>query len=152
MQNLPPRTEAVLVGWGGKNEPGTRMEEDGWIMKSSLQLVEMRKRGNHPGMLAQLLDTCSQEVVLTSGPDHTHRLGSPSPLPSALLVLECSTGESTGCEVLILYGWVFFLCSLVAEIGDFDEASDREHLAKNKYIPQQDALEDKIVEFHHNHM
>ncbi|XP_054979626.1 FERM, ARHGEF and pleckstrin domain-containing protein 1 isoform X2 [Sorex araneus] len=39
-----------------------------------------------------------------------------------------------------------------SEIGDFDEASDREHLAKNKYIPQQDALEDKIVEFHHNHM
>lgn len=39
-----------------------------------------------------------------------------------------------------------------SEIGDFDEASDREHLAKTKYIPQQDALEDKIVEFHHNHI
>ncbi|KAM8786811.1 FERM, ARHGEF and pleckstrin domain-containing protein 1 isoform 2-T3 [Rhynchonycteris naso] len=39
-----------------------------------------------------------------------------------------------------------------SEIGDFDEASDREHLAKNKYIPQQDALEDKIVEFHHDHI
>nr|XP_018895129.2 FERM, ARHGEF and pleckstrin domain-containing protein 1 isoform X2 [Gorilla gorilla gorilla] len=39
-----------------------------------------------------------------------------------------------------------------SEIGDFDEALDREHLAKNKYIPQQDALEDKIVEFHHNHI
>ncbi|XP_074155500.1 FERM, ARHGEF and pleckstrin domain-containing protein 1 [Sminthopsis crassicaudata] len=39
-----------------------------------------------------------------------------------------------------------------SEIGDFDETVDREHLAKNKYIPQQDALEDKIVEFHHNHI
>uniref|UniRef100_A0A8C5NWS8 FERM, ARHGEF and pleckstrin domain-containing protein 1 n=1 Tax=Jaculus jaculus TaxID=51337 RepID=A0A8C5NWS8_JACJA len=39
-----------------------------------------------------------------------------------------------------------------SEIGDFDEALDREHLAKNKYIPQQDALEDKIVEFHRNHI
>ncbi|XP_052588398.1 FERM, ARHGEF and pleckstrin domain-containing protein 1 isoform X1 [Peromyscus californicus insignis] len=39
-----------------------------------------------------------------------------------------------------------------SEIGDFDEALDREHLAKNKYIPQQDALEDKIVEFHHSHI
>ncbi|XP_062049986.1 FERM, ARHGEF and pleckstrin domain-containing protein 1 isoform X3 [Lepus europaeus] len=39
-----------------------------------------------------------------------------------------------------------------SEIGDFDEVLDREHLAKNKYIPQQDALEDKIVEFHHNHI
>lgn len=46
----------------------------------------------------------------------------------------------------------FFSCFLLAEIGDFDEALDREHLAKNKYVPQQDALEDKIVEFHHNHM
>ncbi|XP_021037422.1 FERM, ARHGEF and pleckstrin domain-containing protein 1 isoform X1 [Mus caroli] len=39
-----------------------------------------------------------------------------------------------------------------SEIGDFDEALDREHLAKNKYVPQQDALEDKIVEFHHSHI
>ncbi|XP_004447833.1 FERM, ARHGEF and pleckstrin domain-containing protein 1 isoform X3 [Dasypus novemcinctus] len=39
-----------------------------------------------------------------------------------------------------------------SEIGDFDETLDREHLAKNKYVPHQDALEDKIVEFHHNHI
>ncbi|XP_048789136.1 FERM, ARHGEF and pleckstrin domain-containing protein 1 isoform X9 [Lagopus muta] len=39
-----------------------------------------------------------------------------------------------------------------SEIGDFDETIDREHLAKNKYIPQQEALEDKIMEFHRNHM
>ncbi|XP_066475750.1 FERM, ARHGEF and pleckstrin domain-containing protein 1 isoform X3 [Tiliqua scincoides] len=39
-----------------------------------------------------------------------------------------------------------------SEIGDFDETVDREHLAKNKYIPQQDALEDKIMEFHRNHI
>ncbi|MEE6470849.1 hypothetical protein FKM82_009086 [Ascaphus truei] len=38
-----------------------------------------------------------------------------------------------------------------SEIGDFDEAADHEHLAKNKYIPQQEALEEKIVEFHRNH-
>lgn len=39
-----------------------------------------------------------------------------------------------------------------SEIGDFDETLDREHLAKNKYVPQQDALEDRIVEFHHSHI
>eukprot|EP00076_Gallus_gallus_P040400 XP_025005938.1 FERM, ARHGEF and pleckstrin domain-containing protein 1 isoform X3 [Gallus gallus] len=38
-----------------------------------------------------------------------------------------------------------------SEIGDFDETIDREHLAKNKYIPQQEALEDKIMEFHRKH-
>lgn len=45
-----------------------------------------------------------------------------------------------------------FLKFSTAEIGDFDENIDREHLAKNKYIPQQEALEDKIMEFHRNHM
>ncbi|XP_074845586.1 FERM, ARHGEF and pleckstrin domain-containing protein 1 isoform X4 [Carettochelys insculpta] len=39
-----------------------------------------------------------------------------------------------------------------SEIGDFDETIDREHLAKNKYIPQQETLEDKIMEFHRNHI
>ena len=71
---------------------------------------------------------------------------------SGLLAGEQSTGNVTNCEVVIICGCFFFFPFFVAEIGDFDEASDREHLAKNKYIPQQDALEDKIVEFHHNHM
>lgn len=90
--------------------------------------------------------------LLAPRPYDTHRLGSPCPLPSSLLAGECRPRKVVDCRVLIVCGCVFFLCVLVAEIGDFDEASDREHLAKNKYIPQQDALEDKIVEYHHNHM
>lgn len=43
-------------------------------------------------------------------------------------------------------------CVFVAEIGDFDDALDREHLAKTKYVAQQDALEDKIMELHHGHL
>ncbi|XP_005992351.1 FERM, ARHGEF and pleckstrin domain-containing protein 1 [Latimeria chalumnae] len=39
-----------------------------------------------------------------------------------------------------------------SEIGDYDEALDREHLRNNKYIPQQGALEDKIIEFHRRHV
>ncbi|XP_075056029.1 FERM, ARHGEF and pleckstrin domain-containing protein 1 isoform X1 [Mixophyes fleayi] len=38
-----------------------------------------------------------------------------------------------------------------SEIGDFDEAVDREHLSKNIYMPQQDALEEKVMEYHQNH-
>ncbi|XP_056411606.1 FERM, ARHGEF and pleckstrin domain-containing protein 1 isoform X5 [Hyla sarda] len=38
-----------------------------------------------------------------------------------------------------------------SEIGDFDEAADREHLSKNTYMPHQDALEEKIMEYHRNH-
>lgn len=52
----------------------------------------------------------------------------------------------------VISHWAFFSFLSLAEIGDFDETLDREHLAKNKYIPQQDALEDKIMEFHRNHM
>ncbi|XP_007904481.2 FERM, ARHGEF and pleckstrin domain-containing protein 1 isoform X1 [Callorhinchus milii] len=39
-----------------------------------------------------------------------------------------------------------------SEIGDFDESLDQEHLEKNKYMPQQDTLEDKIMEFHRRHV
>ncbi|XP_043927242.1 FERM, ARHGEF and pleckstrin domain-containing protein 1 isoform X1 [Protopterus annectens] len=39
-----------------------------------------------------------------------------------------------------------------SEIGDFDETVDRQHLASNKYIPQQETLEDKIMEFHRRHI
>ncbi|XP_069746442.1 FERM, ARHGEF and pleckstrin domain-containing protein 1-like isoform X2 [Narcine bancroftii] len=39
-----------------------------------------------------------------------------------------------------------------SEIGDFDESICSEHLAKYKYIPQQDALEERIKEFHRSHV
>ncbi|XP_062904481.1 FERM, ARHGEF and pleckstrin domain-containing protein 1 [Mobula hypostoma] len=39
-----------------------------------------------------------------------------------------------------------------SEIGDFDEDVFSEHLAKHKYIPQQEALEGKIKEFHRQHV
>ncbi|KAG9492189.1 hypothetical protein GDO78_000607 [Eleutherodactylus coqui] len=38
-----------------------------------------------------------------------------------------------------------------SEVGDYDEAVDREHLSKNTYMPQQEALEEKIMEYHRNH-
>ncbi|KAG7463761.1 hypothetical protein MATL_G00180080 [Megalops atlanticus] len=39
-----------------------------------------------------------------------------------------------------------------SEIGDFDEAQTRQHLLTNKYIPDQEALMDKIMEFHRKHV
>ncbi|KAM8976794.1 FERM, ARHGEF and pleckstrin domain-containing protein 1 isoform 1-T1 [Pelodytes ibericus] len=38
-----------------------------------------------------------------------------------------------------------------SEIGDFDEAVDHEHLSKNMYMPQQETLEEKVLEYHRNH-
>ncbi|KAG2462899.1 FARP2 protein, partial [Polypterus senegalus] len=38
------------------------------------------------------------------------------------------------------------------EIGDFDEATDREHLKISKLLPKQDHLQEKIMEFHRRHL
>ncbi|XP_031414864.1 FERM, ARHGEF and pleckstrin domain-containing protein 1 isoform X2 [Clupea harengus] len=39
-----------------------------------------------------------------------------------------------------------------SEIGDFEETQCRQHLLNNSYIPDQMALIDKIMEFHHKHV
>ncbi|XP_039622491.1 FERM, ARHGEF and pleckstrin domain-containing protein 2 isoform X1 [Polypterus senegalus] len=41
---------------------------------------------------------------------------------------------------------------LQSEIGDFDEATDREHLKISKLLPKQDHLQEKIMEFHRRHL
>ncbi|KAI1899015.1 hypothetical protein AGOR_G00078330 [Albula goreensis] len=39
-----------------------------------------------------------------------------------------------------------------SEIGDFEEVQTRQHLLTNKYIPDQEALMDKIIECHRKHV
>ncbi|XP_057187076.1 FERM, ARHGEF and pleckstrin domain-containing protein 1 isoform X1 [Triplophysa rosa] len=39
-----------------------------------------------------------------------------------------------------------------SEIGDFDEVQCKQHLLNNKYIPDQDALMDRIMEYHQKHV
>lgn len=39
-----------------------------------------------------------------------------------------------------------------AEIGDFDETQSWQHLLHNKYLPDQDAIRDKITECHRKHV
>ncbi|KAM6258375.1 FERM, ARHGEF and pleckstrin domain-containing protein 2 isoform 3-T3 [Porphyrio hochstetteri] len=41
---------------------------------------------------------------------------------------------------------------LQSEIGDFDESEDREHLKANCYLPNQERIEGKILEFHRKHV
>lgn len=38
-----------------------------------------------------------------------------------------------------------------AEIGDYDETLDREHLKANEYLPSQERALEKILEFHRKH-
>jgi len=44
------------------------------------------------------------------------------------------------------------LFSVIAEIGDFDESEDRGHLKTNQYLPNQERIEGKILEFHRKHV
>ncbi|KAG5262147.1 hypothetical protein AALO_G00292710 [Alosa alosa] len=39
-----------------------------------------------------------------------------------------------------------------SEVGDFDDVQSRQHLLNNKYIPDQDALMDKITDYHRKHV
>lgn len=41
---------------------------------------------------------------------------------------------------------------LQSEIGDFDESEDREHLKVNRYLPNQERVQGKILEFHRKHV
>lgn len=41
---------------------------------------------------------------------------------------------------------------VAAEIGDFDEVQCKQHLLNNKYIPEQDVLMDKIIEYQRKHV
>ncbi|XP_030071469.1 FERM, ARHGEF and pleckstrin domain-containing protein 2 isoform X2 [Microcaecilia unicolor] len=41
---------------------------------------------------------------------------------------------------------------LQSEIGDYDETLDRKHLKVNFYLPQQERVQDKILEFHKQHL
>jgi FERM/RhoGEF/pleckstrin domain protein 2 len=44
-----------------------------------------------------------------------------------------------------------FHCLISAEIGDYDETLDREHLKANKYLPNQELSLEKILDFHREH-
>lgn len=39
-----------------------------------------------------------------------------------------------------------------AEIGDYDETLDREHLKATVYLPSQEQVLEKILAFHRRHM
>ncbi|KAM9127919.1 FERM, ARHGEF and pleckstrin domain-containing protein 2 isoform 2-T2 [Pangshura tecta] len=41
---------------------------------------------------------------------------------------------------------------LQSEIGDFDESGDRDHLKTNQYLPNQERVQGKILEFHRMHL
>ncbi|XP_053563799.1 FERM, ARHGEF and pleckstrin domain-containing protein 1 [Bombina bombina] len=88
-------------------------------------------------------------VVKFFPPDHTQLL---EELTRYLFALQVKQDLAQGRLTCNESSAALLISHIVqSEIGDFDEALDHEHLAKNKYMPQQDALVEKIMELHLNH-
>jgi len=43
------------------------------------------------------------------------------------------------------------LCPPTAELGDFHEETDQQHLATHRYLPNQEYLDNKIMHYHRRH-
>ncbi|XP_039601359.1 FERM, ARHGEF and pleckstrin domain-containing protein 1 isoform X2 [Polypterus senegalus] len=89
-------------------------------------------------------------VVKFFPPDHTQLLDE---LTRYLFALQIKQDLATG-KLICNDGSAALLVSHIvqSEIGDFDESQNRQHLLKNKYVPDQEALMDKINEFHRQHL
>ncbi|XP_058885266.1 FERM, ARHGEF and pleckstrin domain-containing protein 1-like isoform X2 [Acipenser ruthenus] len=89
-------------------------------------------------------------VVKFFPPDHTQLLDELTRYLFALQVKQDLASSRLTCNdssAALLISHI-----VQSEIGDFDEAQSRRHLRENKYIPHQEALEDKIAEFHGKHV
>lgn len=46
---------------------------------------------------------------------------------------------------------VLLLSSTIAEIGDYDDATDEDFLCMNKFLPYQEKVKERIMELHCRH-
>uniref|UniRef100_A0A8C7HPZ3 FERM, ARHGEF and pleckstrin domain-containing protein 1 n=1 Tax=Oncorhynchus kisutch TaxID=8019 RepID=A0A8C7HPZ3_ONCKI len=95
-------------------------------------------------------NTILRFVVKFFPPDHTQLLEELTRYLFALQIkhdLACGrlTCNATSAALLVSH-------IVQSEIGDFDEVQSFQHLLHNKYMPNQDALMDKITEYHHKHV
>ncbi|MFT7808131.1 FERM, RhoGEF and pleckstrin domain-containing protein 1-like isoform X4 [Arapaima gigas] len=89
-------------------------------------------------------------VVKFFPPDHTQLLEELTRYLFALQVkqdLACGHLTCNDSSAALLVSHI-----IQSEVGDYDEAQTRQHLLNNQYVPNQEALMDKIAEFHHRHI
>uniref|UniRef100_A0A8C9WDI7 FERM, ARHGEF and pleckstrin domain-containing protein 1 n=1 Tax=Scleropages formosus TaxID=113540 RepID=A0A8C9WDI7_SCLFO len=89
-------------------------------------------------------------VVKFFPPDHTQLLEELTRYLFALQIkhdLACGRLTCNDSSAALLVSHI-----IQSEIGDYDEAQTRQHLLNNKYVPDQEALMDKIAEFHRKHI
>uniref|UniRef100_A0A671SZZ4 FERM, ARHGEF and pleckstrin domain-containing protein 1 n=1 Tax=Sinocyclocheilus anshuiensis TaxID=1608454 RepID=A0A671SZZ4_9TELE len=95
-------------------------------------------------------NTILRFVVKFFPPDHTQLLEELTRYLFALQIkhdLACGRLTCNESSAALLVSHI-----VQSEIGDFDEVQCKQHLLNNKYIPVQDALMDKIIEYHRKHV
>ncbi|XP_043091649.1 FERM, ARHGEF and pleckstrin domain-containing protein 1 isoform X2 [Puntigrus tetrazona] len=94
-------------------------------------------------------NTILRFVVKFFPPDHTQLLEELTRYLFALQIkhdLACGRLTCNESSAALLVSHI-----VQSEIGDFDEVQCKQHLLNNKYIPEQDTLMDKIIEYHRKH-
>uniref|UniRef100_A0A673J3X0 FERM, RhoGEF and pleckstrin domain-containing protein 1-like n=1 Tax=Sinocyclocheilus rhinocerous TaxID=307959 RepID=A0A673J3X0_9TELE len=95
-------------------------------------------------------NTILRFVVKFFPPDHTQLLEELTRYLFALQIkhdLACGRLTCNESSAALLVSHI-----VQSEIGDFDEVQCKQHLLNNKYIPEQDALMDKIIEYDRKHV
>uniref|UniRef100_A0A8C2GEY8 FERM, ARHGEF and pleckstrin domain-containing protein 1 n=1 Tax=Cyprinus carpio TaxID=7962 RepID=A0A8C2GEY8_CYPCA len=95
-------------------------------------------------------NTILRFVVKFFPPDHTQLLEELTRYLFALQIkhdLACGRLTCNESSAALLVSHI-----VQSEIGDFDEVQCKQHLLNNKYIPEQDTLMDKIIEYHRKHV
>uniref|UniRef100_A0A672MCN8 FERM, ARHGEF and pleckstrin domain-containing protein 1 n=1 Tax=Sinocyclocheilus grahami TaxID=75366 RepID=A0A672MCN8_SINGR len=95
-------------------------------------------------------NTILRFVVKFFPPDHTQLLEELTRYLFALQIkhdLACGDLTCNESSAALLVSHI-----VQSEIGDFEEVQCKQHLLNNKYIPEQDALMDKIIEYHQKHV
>ncbi|KAJ8393860.1 hypothetical protein AAFF_G00055890 [Aldrovandia affinis] len=123
----------------------------------SLEFLDYRKMAVWLDLLKPIVkqirrpkQTVLRFVVKFFPPDHTQLL---EELTRYLFALQIKQDLLTGRLTCNDSSAALMVSHIVqSEIGDFEEAQNRQHLLTNKYIPDQEALMDKIIEFHRKHV
>ncbi|XP_052448988.1 FERM, ARHGEF and pleckstrin domain-containing protein 1-like isoform X1 [Carassius gibelio] len=95
-------------------------------------------------------NTILRFVVKFFPPDHTQLLEELTRYLFALQIkhdLACGRLTCNESSAALLVSHI-----VQSEIGDFDEVQCKQHLLNNKYIPEQDTLMEKIIEYHRKHV
>uniref|UniRef100_A0A8C1F688 FERM, ARHGEF and pleckstrin domain-containing protein 1 n=1 Tax=Cyprinus carpio carpio TaxID=630221 RepID=A0A8C1F688_CYPCA len=101
-------------------------------------------------MIVRPKNTILRFVVKFFPPDHTQLLEELTRYLFALQIkhdLACGRLTCNESSAALLVSHI-----VQSEIGDFDEVQCKQHLLNNKYIPEQDTLMDKIIEYHRKHI